>query len=479
MRVAAAAACCAVFLIALSRTAAWSSDISTRPYYNSRTHLFLSVSYGSSSSKSLSDSFSSSTVANDDDDDDDTIFKRQCQALCDARNLPLERVKNARDLHSAVTVRSSGVLWMPHRVFRMGRLGDATDQDIQLLLQKMEQTGGGGGGMELKTLVDLRSPTELKADAGLMRDEVFMNFTNVVWKEGVRRRDSGCWLELDAGEGPVKIMSSFWTQRRKQQQQRRRRRSTAKDVLDAAMKDNVEQMEQALLAADMDDDDDDEDCAPCEATDLDSGYYTGQRRERLFISLMNEFKYVKGTVSKLRKRDLTRAILKSPGALLSRRVRHAVKKPFLDEINDGGLPMLNELLLRFGAPGIRQVLTLVADPNRHPIAFYCAAGKDRTGMITAIILALCGVSEEDIVEDYMLSANVYAEMNDHSAMVGALSQRNLDPKTFLSAPPGVMRDTLRAIEQEYGSIAGYCDWIGFGPEQQEQLRKACLAGGDR
>jgi len=198
------------------------------------------------------------------------------------------------------------------------------------------------------------------------------------------------------------------------------------------------------------------------------------RKERYFVSLMNEFKYVRGTVSKVRKRDIARSLLQSPGALLSRRVRTSCKKPFIKEINDGGLPMLNELLLRFGAPGIQYVLELCADPNRHPVAFYCTAGKDRTGMIAAIILALCQVPRKDIVEDYTLSANVYAEMNDHSAMVGALSQRNLDPKTFLCAPPHVMRDTLDIINAEYGSVQEYCNWIGFGPEKQEQLRRAIL-----
>jgi protein-tyrosine phosphatase len=136
--------------------------------------------------------------------------------------------------------------------------------------------------------------------------------------------------------------------------------------------------------------------------------------------------------------------------------------------------MLNELLLRFGSPGIKYVLDLCADRNRHPITFHCTAGKDRTGMIAAIVLALCGVKPEDIVEDYSLSANVYAEMNDHQAMVGALSQRNLDAKTFLGAPPEVMRGVLTAVENEYGSVEGYCDWIGFGPEQQQKLREACM-----
>jgi hypothetical protein len=196
------------------------------------------------------------------------------------------------------------------------------------------------------------------------------------------------------------------------------------------------------------------------------------RKERHFVSLMNEFKYVRGTVTKLRKRDITRSLLKAPGAIISKRIWNSLKRPFIQEINDGGLTMLNDLLLRFGAPGIKYVLDLCADKERHPVAFYCTAGKDRTGMITAIILSICGANPEDIVEDYSLSANVYAEMNDHQAMVGALSQRSLDPKTFLGAPPQVMADTLISIEENYGSVEGYCDFIGFGAEQREKLRKA-------
>ena len=88
------------------------------------------------------------------------------------------------------------------------------------------------------------------------------------------------------------------------------------------------------------------------------------------------------------------------------------------------------------------------------------------------ILALLGTSDDDIVEDYSLSANVYAEMNDHKAMVGALSQRNLDAKTFLGAPPQVMKDTLDNIRNNYGSVEEYLDFIGFGEESRERLKYA-------
>jgi hypothetical protein len=85
------------------------------------------------------------------------------------------------------------------------------------------------------------------------------------------------------------------------------------------------------------------------------------RKERHFVSLMNEFKYVRGTVTKLSRRNLACSILKSPGAVLSKRIWESLKMPFIREINDGALIMLNELLLRFGAPGIKYVMDLCAD----------------------------------------------------------------------------------------------------------------------
>lgn len=362
-------------------------------------------------------------------EEEEQLFKKEVRELCNERNFPLEKVKNCRDLAS---VRNSPVL--SGKILRTGRLGDATEHDKKILLEDIGIT----------TLVDLRSPTELKDDPALMAD-VFSNFTDLVWIENGRSRD-GCVRELDAGISPVA---------------RRRFRKNTKQ-------------------SSADDDEEDEFCdygcddpksLPAE-TFLEKKS-TG-RQERHFVSLMNEFKYVRGTVTKLRKRDIARSILKSPGAVISKRIWNSLKKPFIQEINDGGLIMLNELLLRFGAPGIKYVLDLCADKERHPVAFYCTAGKDRTGMISAIILSICGVKAEDIVEDYSLSANVYAEMNDHQAMVGALSQRSLDPKTFLGAPPAVMADTLLSIEENYGSVEGYCDWIGFGPEQREKLKEAVL-----
>ena len=368
------------------------------------------------------------------EDEETRLYKEEIRVLCEERNLPTEKIKNCRDL--AV---SSSTPIIPGRIFRTGRLGDGTEADKKLLFGK-------DGGLGITTLVDLRSPTELKDDDSLMAD-FFEGFTDLVWIENGRKRD-GCLRELEPGVSPIdKARKSF------------SKGGTGDDD------DNVPSVADDLVC---DMGCDDPQALPAERVLTKSG----DRKERHFVSLMNEFKYVRGTVTKLRKRDIAKALIKAPGAFLSRRIWNSLKEPFITEINQGGLIMLNDLLLRFGAPGIKYVLDICSEKDRHPVAFYCTAGKDRTGVLAAIILSICGAESTAIVEDYSLSANVYAEMNDHTAMVGALNQRNLDPKTFLGAPPEVMADTLLSIKENYGSVEGYCDYIGFGPERREKLRKA-------
>jgi protein tyrosine/serine phosphatase len=407
-------------------------------------------------------------------------FLANCQELCAQRNLALEKVKNARDL---ATVRNSRI--QPYRVLRTGRLSDASPRDCTLLLDQWNLT----------TLVDLRSPTELKDDVTLNRTEIYGTFTNLVYIEQGRTKKgfvrllnpdeplaTGGRKRRSLGDGTLSASAKSQAQAFLN----RLRRGKDEEEETTEVEDDLEESAEALVqtlvevAKEADNNVDDGDCVPIAGVTTDcttEDVIRPRRRERHFVSLMNEFKYVKGTLSKLRKRDVTKAMLKAPAALISRRMRESLKKPFLDEINDGGLNMLNELLLRFGAPGIRYVLELCADRQHHPVAFYCTAGKDRTGAIAALLLALTAdesMTDEDIVQDYTLSANVYAEMNDHKAMVGALSQRNLNPATFLSAPPQVMRDTLQHLREEYGSIEGYCDWIGFPAASREKLRRALL-----
>lgn len=478
---------------------------------------------------------------------DEEAFFQNTKILCSQRNIPFSSIKNARDL---ATVRNSPI--KPNRVLRTGRVSDATDQDLKLLYGKTTTTTNDTdvtGNIGIRTLVDLRSPTELKDDLALEREDVYGGFANLIWSE----RKGGVVRELNGREPriPPNRNSAASTTATSAKERGKGKKNILRHVRDivrlgrgkgktpnsgnnyegasvSAMNEQVvlftaaadlaavisetseadlivqepqsKQDSVLFLEEDEDGGEETEDC--CGEEDLASivassspssncrfvrefppgtmslpttSISRGLRKERHFVSLMNELKYVRGTLSKLRKRDIVRVLVQSPGAILSRRVRENCKDVFLSEINEGGLPMLNELILKMGSAGIKYVLELCADTNRHPVAFYCTAGKDRTGIIAVLILSVLGVPEEDIVEDYSLSANVYAEMNDHKAMVGALNQRNVNPKTFLGAPPQVMKDTLGNIQKNYGNVDGYLDSIGFGLELRQKLKDALLS----
>src|SRR4029077_17029923 len=61
-----------------------------------------------------------------------------------------------------------------------------------------------------------------------------------------------------------------------------------------------------------------------------------------------------------------------------------------------------EMLAR-GTDSVAEGFAGLPDPSAYPAVLHCAAGKDRTGIVSALVLGLLGVADEDIVADYALS----------------------------------------------------------------------------
>ncbi len=75
-----------------------------------------------------------------------------------------------------------------------------------------------------------------------------------------------------------------------------------------------------------------------------------------------------------------------------------------------GLTNMGEFYLRLlrqkeFSQSLIEALTIIADPANQPLVFHCSAGKDRTGLLAAIVLSILGVGDEDIAEDYFLTAS--------------------------------------------------------------------------
>jgi protein-tyrosine phosphatase len=108
-----------------------------------------------------------------------------------------------------------------------------------------------------------------------------------------------------------------------------------------------------------------------------------------------------------------------------------------------------------GRKEIGQALELVAAAAETdtPLVFHCASGKDRTGLLAALILGLAGVPDETIIEDFTLTELAAP------ALLSAWRTRNGGRlptwPAFGRAPAPVMRLFLTDLTRRYGSIAGY------------------------
>src|SRR4029453_16083738 len=67
-------------------------------------------------------------------------------------------------------------------------------------------------------------------------------------------------------------------------------------------------------------------------------------------------------------------------------------------------------------------LEIIAETDNHPLIFHCSAGKDRTGVLAAMVLAAMGVVDEDVVEDYTLSAPLMKDIRDRMTSDPATAQ---------------------------------------------------------
>ena len=124
---------------------------------------------------------------------------------------------------------------------------------------------------------------------------------------------------------------------------------------------------------------------------------------------------------------------------------------------------------------ITEALEVIAAPENHPLVFHCAVGKDRTGMLAAVLLSLLGVAEKDIIEDYALSEPY---MDELLARLKNNPQKNdppLDiPEYFWKASPESMGLFLDSLRRDYGSIEGYLEFMGSEPSLIERLEKVLL-----
>ncbi|MGM9538179.1 MAG: tyrosine-protein phosphatase [Candidatus Onthomonas sp.] len=144
---------------------------------------------------------------------------------------------------------------------------------------------------------------------------------------------------------------------------------------------------------------------------------------------------------------------------------------FAQSLKIGYLKMIQESADLVG----RAVLAVMDGLDQGAVVFHCTAGKDRTGVLAAILLLLLGVSEADIVADYQVSFTYNANgVNRLAAQVPELRQfleRSGEDSPLHSNPKNI-RAVLEVLSAD--NIGPWLEEAGVSRERQQRFCRAML-----
>ena len=126
--------------------------------------------------------------------------------------------------------------------------------------------------------------------------------------------------------------------------------------------------------------------------------------------------------------------------------------------------------LEVGRDALSRALSVIGDASKHPLVFHCAAGKDRTGVLAALILDIAGVERQAIVDDYVLTAGSMEAILERLARNRA--EGGIDytiPASALTVEAATMEGFLDGVDQRYGGARQWALAAGVAYDTVEVL----------
>lgn len=137
-----------------------------------------------------------------------------------------------------------------------------------------------------------------------------------------------------------------------------------------------------------------------------------------------------------------------------------------------GLSALYRLILDEHVHQLVRVMEILSEASEEPVLVHCTAGKDRTGLLVALVHATIGLEQERMLDDYGASEKILGSKFEDR--VRNLYRQMAVPPEILGdaprhAPPSYLADTLESMRSKGGSIQGFLADNGFGFAKQELL----------
>ena len=142
----------------------------------------------------------------------------------------------------------------------------------------------------------------------------------------------------------------------------------------------------------------------------------------------------------------------------------------------GKLAELYVRMLERGGPALARTVELLAAPDALPAVFHCMAGKDRTGIVAAVLLQAMGVADDVIAKDYAISTGALRRAYEWWREQAPESERPASrlPDWILASQAGTMLRFLGELRARHRSARGLLTDIGVDPPTLDRLAATLL-----
>jgi protein tyrosine/serine phosphatase len=134
------------------------------------------------------------------------------------------------------------------------------------------------------------------------------------------------------------------------------------------------------------------------------------------------------------------------------------------------------LQIRDNATQLVGALELLAGPGSLPAVVHCTAGKDRTGVLVALLLELVGVEREQVVADYAVTTDnmprILARIRSSAFFQG--NGLAAAPAWIFESDAATMRAFLSWVDEEFDGVERWATTAGLSPAAVARLRAALL-----
>jgi protein-tyrosine phosphatase len=121
--------------------------------------------------------------------------------------------------------------------------------------------------------------------------------------------------------------------------------------------------------------------------------------------------------------------------------------------------------------GIAGVMRAIAAARQGAVLFHCHAGKDRTGLVAALLLALAGVPNATIAEDYALSQVCLQPIFEQKLNLESDPAKREQMVWWMGAAPVTMLGILAHLDARHGGAERYLRAAGVAETELERLRQ--------